>query len=328
MIIAGVEIHRFGLQDELLALAEGSQIPITTTMLGKSIISETHPLFVGIYEGAMGNDEVTRFVEESDCVLLLGTFMTDINLGIYTAQLDPAKCIYATSEQLRIRPPSFSRRAAARLYSRLAARCRGRRGGDAARAEPGQGKFGCSPTSRSRISRLIPRLNESLDETTIVIADIGDALFAASELVIRGRRSSSARRTTRRWASAVPAALGAMFARPDLARWSLVGDGAFQMTGIGAVDARAAQVCDHRHRAGQPRLRHRAAPAPGQHSSSTKSTPGSTTSCPRSSAAEPATWCEPKATSTQALTSAWDDTGHEPDPRRLDRDDHSPRSSG
>ena len=34
---------------------------------------------------------------------MLGTFMTDINLGIYTAKLDLGDCIYATSEQLRIR---------------------------------------------------------------------------------------------------------------------------------------------------------------------------------------------------------------------------------
>ena len=76
-------------------------------MLGKSVISEVHPLFVGLYEGAMGREEVTRFVEESDCVMLLGTFMTDINLGIFTANLDPANCIYATSEQLRIRHHHF-----------------------------------------------------------------------------------------------------------------------------------------------------------------------------------------------------------------------------
>ena len=107
VIIGGVEIHRFGLQDDLLALAESSQIPITTTMLGKSIIPETHPLFVGLYEGAMGNDVVTQFVEQSDCLILLGTFMTDLNLGIYTANLDPGKCIYATSEQLRIRHHHF-----------------------------------------------------------------------------------------------------------------------------------------------------------------------------------------------------------------------------
>ncbi|MDP6720889.1 MAG: thiamine pyrophosphate-binding protein, partial [Pirellulaceae bacterium] len=102
VIIAGVEIHRFGLQDKLLALAEQAGIPIVSTLLGKSVIRETHPLYVGLYEGAMGRETVTQFVEESDCVVLLGTFMTDLNLGIYTANLDPAKCIYATSEKLRI----------------------------------------------------------------------------------------------------------------------------------------------------------------------------------------------------------------------------------
>ena len=33
--------------------------------------------------------EVTQFVEDSDLVLMLGAFLSDINLGIYTAKLDP-----------------------------------------------------------------------------------------------------------------------------------------------------------------------------------------------------------------------------------------------
>src|SRR5205807_4784093 len=103
VIIAGVEIHRFGLQDKVLAFAEKYKIPLAATILGKSVIPEKHPLYIGLYEGAMGRAEVTQFVETSDCVLLLGTFMTDLNLGIFTAQLDPARCIYITSEQLRIR---------------------------------------------------------------------------------------------------------------------------------------------------------------------------------------------------------------------------------
>ena len=78
-------------------------MPIATTILGKSVISEGHPLFVGVYEGAMGRAEVTEFVEEADCLLMLGCFLTDINLGIFTAKLDPSRCIDATSEDLRIR---------------------------------------------------------------------------------------------------------------------------------------------------------------------------------------------------------------------------------
>src|SRR3954470_3676598 len=103
MILADVEIHRFGLQDELLALAEETGMPIATTILGKSVISEGHPLFVGVYEGGMGRAEVTEFVERADCLLMLGCFLSDINLGIFTAKLDPSRCIDATSEDLRIR---------------------------------------------------------------------------------------------------------------------------------------------------------------------------------------------------------------------------------
>ena len=51
----------------------------------------------------MGRAEVTELVESADCLLMLGCFLTDINLGIWTAKLDPSKCIDATSEDLRIK---------------------------------------------------------------------------------------------------------------------------------------------------------------------------------------------------------------------------------
>ena len=166
MIIAGVEIHRFGLQDELLALAEQAGIPIAATMLGKSVVSETHPLFVGLYEGAMGHDEVTQFVEESDCVILLGAFMTDINLGIFTANLDPGNCIYATSEQLRIRHHHYHECCWAIFIQQLIRRQpRPPERPIPAELRPqARATFGSSPTHRSRSRGLMRRLNQQLDE--------------------------------------------------------------------------------------------------------------------------------------------------------------------
>jgi indolepyruvate decarboxylase len=232
MILAGVEIHRFGLQDHLLELAEATQIPIAATLLGKSVIRETHPLYVGLYEGAVGRQPVTDFVEDSDCLLLLGTFMTDINLGIFTANLDPGKCIYATSEQLRIRnhyyhdvqfedflqgliddPPRVPPRAVSAELQR--------------RQEP----FVLEPEAAITISRMFARLNEQLDERTIVIADIGDSLFGATDLVIRGRTEFVSPAYYTSMGFSVPAALGAQVARPDSRVVVVCGDGAFQMTG-------------------------------------------------------------------------------------------------
>src|SRR2546425_310656 len=103
VILADVEVHRFGLQDQVLKLVQKTNIPVAATVLGKSVIGEQHPFYLGIYEGAMGRDDVRQYVERSDCVILLGAFMTDINLGVYTARLDPGRSIYATSEQTSIR---------------------------------------------------------------------------------------------------------------------------------------------------------------------------------------------------------------------------------
>ena len=233
VIIAGVEVHRFGLQDDLLKFAEGAQIPITATMLGKSVVSERHPLFVGIYEGALGREEVTRFVEASDCFILLGEFMTDINMGIFTANLAPAHCIYATSETLRISHHHFNGVLLGDFIRGLAAASlKAPPREPPTRPETTEEPFQLEPDKPIRISRLIARLNQALDETIVVIADPGDALFASSDLVIHRQTEFLSPAYYTSMGFAVPAALGALVARPGLRPVVLVGDGAFQMTGM------------------------------------------------------------------------------------------------
>jgi indolepyruvate decarboxylase len=232
VILADVEVHRFGLQERLLAFAEGAGIPMTSTVLGKSVVSETHPLFAGIYEGAMGREEVTQFVEESDCVIMLGAFMTDINLGLYTANLDPANCIYATSETLRISHHHFHDvRLADFLDGLIAAGLK-----VPPRGVPPRPETAPAPEMRCgapiRITRMMRHLNHVLDETMVVIADVGDALFASSDLVIHRQTEFISPAYYTSMGFAVPAALGAMIARSDLRPLVLVGDGAFQMTGM------------------------------------------------------------------------------------------------
>ena len=235
VIVAGVELHRFGLQDEMLKLAESTQIPIATTMLGKSVLSERHPLFVGLYEGALGDQAVTDFVEQSDLILLLGAFLSDINLGIYTAKLDPSRCVYVTSENVRVSHHHYhdvglkeflvglNEANPQTTHRAIPAAIRPKPPSDRDTAAPGDGPL--------RTSWMVQRLNRLLDAETIVIADVGDSLFAATELTIhqRGEFLSPAYYTSMGFS--VPAALGAATARPDHRVVVLAGDGAFQMTG-------------------------------------------------------------------------------------------------
>jgi indolepyruvate decarboxylase len=53
VIVAGVELMRYGLGGPLLEFAECTNIPIASSMLSKSVIDERHPLYLGLYQGGM-----------------------------------------------------------------------------------------------------------------------------------------------------------------------------------------------------------------------------------------------------------------------------------
>ena len=234
MILADVEVHRFGLQDDAdHSFAEGAGLPIATTILGKSVISEGHPLFVGVYEGAMGRAEVAECVEEADCLLMLGCFLTDINLGIFTAKLDPSKCIDATSEDLRIRHhhyrdvrlDDFVRGLIARRMQLAKPLVPPR---EPAVAPP----WRAVPDAPMTSSRLFARLDRMLGEDMVVIADIGDSLFGSADLHMTRRTEFISPAYYTSMGFAVPAAVGAGMANREHRALVIVGDGAFQMTGM------------------------------------------------------------------------------------------------
>src|SRR5450432_522857 len=103
VLLAGVELHRFGLTDIAIKLAETMNIPIAGDLLSKSAVPENHPLYLGVYGGAMSSDNSVRdYVESADCVLMLGTFITDMSMGIYTAKLERKYTILATTEQINV----------------------------------------------------------------------------------------------------------------------------------------------------------------------------------------------------------------------------------
>ncbi len=232
VILAGVEVHRFGLQKQLLTFAEKNSLPMAATLLGKSVVSENHPLYVGVYEGAMGRDSVRQYVEESDCVIMLGAFMTDINLGIYTAKLNPTQCISATSEDLRIGHHHFKN---VRLDDFLVGLGRQKLVEKPRKLPPprkARAPWQAEPDVKLRARRLFERVDAMLAEETVIIADVGDSLFGAADLTIHGRTEFLSPAYYTSMGFAIPAALGAQVANRKLRPIVLVGDGAFQMTAL------------------------------------------------------------------------------------------------
>ena len=236
VIIAGVEIHRFGLQDKLLQLTYKTNIPVVATVLSKSVISEDHPSYLGVYEGAMGHQSVREYVESSDCLILLGALMTDINFSISPTPIEQSKSIYVTSEKLSIKYHNFENVILQDFLTSLIEAPLERKDfvlvGKQGNVKNNNKHFSASRNQKITVKRLFERLNFSITDNAIVIADVGDSLFGALDLTIHGQTDFLSPAYYCSMGFAVPAVIGAQLASPTLRPIVIVGDGAFQMTGM------------------------------------------------------------------------------------------------
>jgi len=237
VIIAGVEIQRFGLQDKILQLAIRANIPVVATVLSKSVISEVHPLYIGVYEGAMGHESVREYVESSDCLILLGALMTDINFSISPTPIEQSSSIYVTSEKLTIKHHNFDNILsqdflASLIEAPLAIKDFVFVGKQSNTNNYNNKHFSVARNQKITVKRLFERLNFSITDSSIIIADVGDSLFGSLDLTIHGQTDFLSPAYYCSMGFAVPAAIGAQLAKPLLRPIVIVGDGAFQMTGM------------------------------------------------------------------------------------------------
>jgi indolepyruvate decarboxylase len=233
VILAGVELARYRLAPLVVQIAERINIPIATDLLSKSAIPENHPLYLGVYGGAMSSDEhVRKYLESSDLVLMFGTFITDMSMGFYTAKLDRERTVLATTERVSVqyhRYESIQFRDFLAALTRVKIRAKPfRHPNPHAAPRPLKNKERSEPLTVVDFFRI---LSLHLDEDCCVIADIGDAIFGA--VGIRSERQAQfiAPAYYMSMGFAVPASIGVALAAKKLRPYVVVGDGAFQMTG-------------------------------------------------------------------------------------------------
>jgi len=80
VILPAFTIMRFGLQKEVEALLAATGIPFAVTGMDKGVISESHPLYLGMHAADLAAPEVRKIVEGADLVLNLGgVLLSDLN---------------------------------------------------------------------------------------------------------------------------------------------------------------------------------------------------------------------------------------------------------
>ncbi len=228
VLVIDVEVRRFGLEARVADLAARLSLPVVTCFMGRGLLADSDASLVGTYMGVAGLPEVTRLVEHSDGLFLLGVILSDTNFAISEKRIDMRKSIVACDGQVRLGYHVYPDIPLGALVDALLARTH-------ARVAPVQLQRANYPHGLTADAAAITPTDIATAVNDLMAAhgkmpiasDMGDCLFTAMDiehtaLVAPGYYATMG--------YGVPAGLGLQAAtgeRPLI----LVGDGAFQMTG-------------------------------------------------------------------------------------------------
>jgi indolepyruvate decarboxylase len=232
VILAGIEVGRCKVGKELIRFAEKHNVPVATTLLSKSVINEMHPLYIGVYAGSNSSkNQVKEMVENSDCLLVCGEVLTEATVGYRPSKVfQKREMITSTIAGLTVRGHhypnvNFNDFCKALFKTELTPK------GKPSLPEKAElEKFVAIPDKKLTTERLFAKINSILAEDTVIVADVGDALFGASDLTLHDYGTFYGPAFYLPMGYAIPAALGVKLAKPHTRPIVLVGDGAFQMS--------------------------------------------------------------------------------------------------
>ncbi|HEY0064125.1 MAG TPA: indolepyruvate/phenylpyruvate decarboxylase [Telluria sp.] len=229
LLLVGVEIRRYGIEDKVARLARLLDIPVATTFMGRGVLTNTDCDLLGTYLGVAGPAPLACAVEHADALLMLGVIVSDTNFGVSANKIDLHGRILACDATVTAGYQTWPGVTLEALVDGLLAHGR-RLGSGGARPAPANYPLhlqrDTAPIAPHDVARALNDLLARHPGLPLA-ADIGDCLFTAldvahTDLVAPGYYASMG--------YGVPAGLGLQAGgagRPVI----LVGDGAFQMTG-------------------------------------------------------------------------------------------------
>ncbi len=235
---------------DLVALAERLNAPVATTIAGKGVFDETHPLSLWCGFGAAAPPFVRKIAASCDLTLAIGCRFSEVGTGSY-GMTPPGKLIHVDIDPSVLGKnypadlPVVSDAASfvASLLPRLTSRALDeslRRDMRSGHEEVRQGWRTPTPDNAEGVypPHLLATVQQLVGNDAIYTTDSGNGTFLAMEcLRLQHPRSFLAPVDYSCMGYAVPAALGAALACPDRQVISLAGDGAFLMTGLELLTA-------------------------------------------------------------------------------------------
>lgn len=229
-LLADFLASRWQLQPQLEALRQLRAIPAATLLMGKGVLNEQQPGFVGTYAAQGSSDAVRQAIEDTDVTICVGVRFTDTLTAGFTQNLPAERVIDLQPFQATVAGEVFAplsmQQALAALTPIYQRHCAHWRLADAPECEEGE-QIAAAVISQQAFWQAMQRFLQPGD---IILADQGTAAFGAAAL----RLPQDAQLLVQPlWGSigyTLPATFGAQTAQPDRRVILIIGDGSAQLT--------------------------------------------------------------------------------------------------
>ena len=242
MILIGAGCEGEETQQLLNSFLQKTQIPVITSLMGRGMIDETYPHYIGMV-GSYGNRCANMTVAKADLLIVLGSRLDTRQTGaMYQSFLQDGTIIHVDIDENELENHRLENRLKvhASVYDFLfevnnadikyGDYCQWNHWIDSLKAEYGQDKEIERFVENKAPYKLMQRLNDLTKDDDIITVDIGqNQMWAAQTLKLkRGQRFVTSGGLAPMGFS-LPVAIGMAFANPKKTIWCLSGDGGFHM---------------------------------------------------------------------------------------------------
>ena len=237
VFVLGINIARFGWRKHVTELLSKTQSKFVTTLMGKSIINETNvaqPNYLGIYAADYSTEGIISLVQNSDCIISIGTVETDMNSGGFSEDgIDYAQVVAIKPESIKIGKSLYADISVEMLLEYLIAHAEQNSASLSHYTPPKNRLLDKKTLAQSRLNHeaFWPLIAEEvISEGDIVLAEAGSSLFG---LLHQNLPAGIDFVSQILWASigyTLPAAIGSAIASPDRRVLLFIGDGSLQLT--------------------------------------------------------------------------------------------------
>ena len=101
VVLIDEAVDRYDVADKVLELIERAQVPFAALATAKAYYNESHPLYLGIYQGDESDEGVQEKVENSDFLISMEPVFMQANNGEFTAKL-PEDAIIINADYTKV----------------------------------------------------------------------------------------------------------------------------------------------------------------------------------------------------------------------------------